>query len=79
MKNIFVIIACALCLLDVSAQNINAIINAKEVERIESVLSADNMAGRMTGTDGADKAAQFIAAEYKASGLKPRQRVFAEF
>ncbi|MEO6071077.1 MAG: M28 family peptidase [Chitinophagaceae bacterium] len=49
------------------------IINAKEVERIEKILSADDMQGRKTGTAGSDKAAAFIADEFKKAGLQPFQ------
>src|ERR1700730_14494722 len=53
-----------------AAQNIDAIINAKEVERIERVLSSDEMQGRRTFTPSIDKAADFIASEFKAAGLR---------
>jgi hypothetical protein len=49
---------------------IDDIINAKEVERIERVLSSDDMRGRKTFTPDIDKAAAFIAGEFKAMGLK---------
>lgn len=52
-----------------SAQDINTIINAKEVERIEKILSADDMQGRRAFTPAADKAAAFIAEEFKKTGL----------
>jgi hypothetical protein len=52
-------------------QSIDKIINAKEVERIERVLSADDMSGRKIYTPGIDKAANFIADEFKKAGLKP--------
>jgi hypothetical protein len=52
------------------AQKIDAIINAKEVERIEKTLSSDDMRGRKTFTPDIDKAADFIAAEFKAIGLE---------
>ncbi|MEP6594425.1 MAG: M28 family peptidase [Ginsengibacter sp.] len=51
-------------------QNIDEIINAAEVERIEKILSADDMQGRKTFTPGIDKAADFIAAEFAKSNLK---------
>ena len=54
----------------VFGQNIDAIINAKEVERIEKVLSADDMMGRKTFSPYIDKAADFIAGEFKKSGLQ---------
>lgn len=53
------------------SQDINSIINAKEVERIERTLSSDEMQGRRTFTPGIDKAAAFIAEEFKKAGLKP--------
>jgi hypothetical protein len=51
------------------SQNIDKIINAEEVERIEKILSADDMQGRKTFTPGIDKAADFIAAEFAKSKL----------
>ncbi len=48
---------------------IDAIINAKDVERIEKVLASDEMRGRRTFSPEIDKAADFIAAEFKAAGL----------
>jgi len=52
------------------AQGIDKIINATEVERIEKILSADDMEGRATFTRGNDKAAAFIADEFKKAGLQ---------
>ena len=49
---------------------IDDIINAKEVERIEKALSSDDMRGRKTFTPDIDKAAAFIADEFKTIGLK---------
>ena len=54
----------------VFGQNIDAIINAKEVERIERTLASDDMRGRRTFTPDIDKAADFIASEFKAIGLQ---------
>jgi hypothetical protein len=51
------------------AQNIDAIINVKEVNRIESTLASDEMRGRKTFSPEIDKAADFIAAEFKKAGL----------
>ena len=53
------------------AQKTDAIINAKEVHRIENVLASDAMKGRKVYSPEIDKAADFIAAEFKAAGLKP--------
>jgi len=52
------------------AQKIDAIINAKEAERIERTLASDDMRGRKTFSPDIDKAADFIAAEFKAAGLQ---------
>lgn len=52
------------------AQKINKVINAKEVERVEKILSADDMQGRAVFTPGIDKAADFISSEFKKTGLK---------
>jgi hypothetical protein len=53
------------------SQSIDKIINAKEVERIEKTLSSDNMRGRRTFSPEIDKAADFIASEFKKAGLQP--------
>lgn len=49
---------------------VDKIINAKEVERIERILSADDMEGRRAFTPGIEKAATFIASEFKQAGLQ---------
>ncbi len=54
----------------VFAQDINTIITAKEAERIEKILSADDMQGRAVFTPAIDKAAYFIQKEFKAAGLE---------
>ncbi len=52
------------------AQNIDDVINATTVKRIESILSADEMEGRKIFTPGIDRAANFIADEFKKAGLQ---------
>lgn len=52
------------------SQNIDQIINPKEVARIETVLASDKMEGRKTFTPSIDRAADFIASEFKKSGLQ---------
>jgi hypothetical protein len=70
MKVLFtLIIACCLTVFS-SAQNIHKIINAKKVSRIEKVLASDGMQGRKTFTPSIDKTADFIASEFKKSGLQ---------
>ena len=53
------------------SQSIDKIINAAEVERIEKTLSGDQMRGRKVFSPEIDKAADFIAAEFKKAGLQP--------
>jgi len=53
------------------AQDINTIINAKEVERIEQTLASDDMQGRRVFTPGIEKAADFIIDEFEKTGLQP--------
>ena len=53
-----------------SAQDVEKLISQSEVERIEKILSSDEMEGRRTFTKGIDKAATFIAAEIKKTGLQ---------
>ncbi|MCK9402995.1 MAG: M20/M25/M40 family metallo-hydrolase [Chitinophagaceae bacterium] len=52
------------------AQKEANVINAKEVERIEKILSADDMEGRKTFSKGIEKAAAFIADEFAKTGLQ---------
>ena len=53
------------------AQSSNKIINVKEVKRIEMTLSSDDMQGRKVFSPGIDKAAGFIANEFKKAKLQP--------
>lgn len=53
------------------SQSLDKVINVTEVERVERALSADDMQGRKPFTPGIDKAAAFIADEFKKAGLKP--------
>jgi hypothetical protein len=52
-----------------AAQHIENILNAKEAERIERYLTSDSLKGRKTFTEGIDKAADFIAAEFAKNKL----------
>jgi hypothetical protein len=53
------------------AQKSSVAITLNEVTRVESILAADSMQGRKAGTPGSDRAAAFIAAEFKKAGLQP--------
>ncbi len=70
MKQILLVLITGFSSLFSFAQQVDKIINATEVERIEKILSADDMQGRKTFTPGIDKAADFIAAEFKKSNLQ---------
>jgi hypothetical protein len=70
MKNILLIVVLLFCSYGLFGQTVDAIINAKEVERIERILASDSMQGRKTGTPGNEKAGQFIAAEFRKIGLQ---------
>jgi Zn-dependent M28 family amino/carboxypeptidase len=70
MKRIFVVGLLIATTFFVFGQKAENVINAKEVERIERILSADDMMGRKAFTPYADKAADFIADEFKKAGLQ---------
>ena len=53
-----------------SVKNLDSQVNEKEVDRLLRTLSSDEMQGRKTFTPAIDKAADFIAAEFKRIGLK---------
>jgi Zn-dependent M28 family amino/carboxypeptidase len=66
---VLLLITSVACSVIFAQPDINKIINSKEVERIERVLSADDMMGRRSFSAGIDKAAAFIGEEFKAAGL----------
>ncbi|HEX4375169.1 MAG TPA: M28 family peptidase [Puia sp.] len=70
MKKLFLTWLLATITFFVFAQNIDKIINAGEVEKIEKILSADDMQGRKTFTPSIDKAADFISGQFKSAGLQ---------
>ena len=70
MKKVFLVVAASNLFLLVNGQNINDLITVTETERIEKVLSADDMMGRKVFTPGLEKAAAFISDEMKKTGLK---------
>ncbi len=69
-KNNLLLVAFLLLSLSSFAQKIEDLITEKEVARIEKILSSDEMEGRRTFTKGIDKAAAFIADEFKKTGLQ---------
>lgn len=69
MKTLIVIyLLCTACIS--VGQKAENIINEQEVIRIESTLASDDMQGRRVFTPSIEKAADFIAAEFKAAGLQ---------
>lgn len=70
MKKILPLVLTLFVLNGLYAQEIETIIHSSEVERIEKILSADDMEGRRTFTPGIEKAATFIAGEFAKSGLQ---------
>ncbi len=70
MRKLVLAFVCSFIISAVAAQSADEILNAKEVERIEKTLSSDDMQGRKVFTPGIEKAADFIAAEFKAAGLQ---------
>lgn len=71
MKNYVLAVAALTAGTATYSQSINKIINEKSVARVEKILSADDMQGRAPFTPGIEKAAAFIAGEFKTAGLKP--------
>ncbi|MFN8291543.1 MAG: M20/M25/M40 family metallo-hydrolase [Chitinophagaceae bacterium] len=70
MRNIFLSWVLLLAATISRAQKADEVINAKEAERVISVLASDEMRGRRVFSPEIDKAADFIAAEFKAAGLQ---------
>src|SRR5688572_2883068 len=70
IKKIYLLVICTAFIHVVIAQHTDKIITAAEVERIERVLSSDSLQGRGNFTPGIEKAADFIASEFKKSGLQ---------
>jgi hypothetical protein len=70
-KDLFLVTALLLSLSGVAgAQNLKPITQEKAT-RLVKTLSADDMQGRASFTPGGEKAADFIAAEFRKSKLKP--------
>lgn len=68
-RNILLLCAFSMVVNFVFGQNEKSIINKAETERIEKYLSSDALEGRKTFSKGIDKAADFIANEFKQTGL----------
>ena len=68
-SNILLLLAVMSIVNIANGQISNDIINKAETERIEKYLSSDELEGRKTFSKGIDKAADFIANEFKQAGL----------
>jgi len=71
MKKIIALLAILATSICTYAQDVEKLIDQKDVARIIQTLAADDMQGRGTFTPGIEKAAQFIEGEFKSIGLKP--------
>lgn len=71
MKKIGTALLSLLVISACTVQNPDRLVNTDNVERIVRTLSADDMQGRATFTPGIEKAANFIANEFREIGLKP--------
>ncbi len=69
-KNFFITTCLSFIVSVLFAQKAENLIKLSEVERIEKTLAADDMQGRKVFTPGIEKAAAFIAAEFKAADLE---------
>jgi hypothetical protein len=70
LKNIFFVFVFSILRFFSFAQQADEVLNATEALRIERFLASDDLKGRRTGSPEIDKAAEFIAEEFKKSGLK---------
>ena len=71
MKNSILSISLLFIVVTANCQkSIDELISVKEATRIENMLASDEMRGRKTFSPDIDKAAEFIADEFKAAGLK---------
>lgn len=71
MKLLLLALCALLLVFTAPAQNAIESINVAEVERIEKILASDEMEGRKMFSPAIDRAAAFIAGEFKAAGLQP--------
>jgi hypothetical protein len=70
MKKFFVSFCLFGWMVAAKAQDLQTIITDAEVQRVVGTLASDEMEGRRTFTKGIDKAAAFIAAEFKSYGIQ---------
>lgn len=79
-KNALLAITMAFAAAGVSAQQnplavkYSKIITAEDAKKQLSIIAADDMEGRETGKPGAEKAANYLAGQYKSFGLLPANK-----
>jgi hypothetical protein len=71
MKKIIALISGLAITICTYAQDVDKLIDQKDVARYIQTLAADDMQGRGTFTPGIEKAATFIESEFQSIGLKP--------
>jgi hypothetical protein len=71
MKKAVIILLLSTLFIHLSAQKKSEWKHLKETEQIVKFLASDELAGRFPYTPGIDKAADFIANEFKKAGLQP--------
>ncbi len=71
MKKIITLISVLAITICTYAQDVDKLIDQKDVARYIQTLAADDMQGRGTFTPGIEKAATFIESEFQNIGLKP--------
>lgn len=71
MKKIVLSLGLLLSVFAAIAQDLKTIVTDAEVQRVLGTLASDEMEGRRTFTRGIDKAAAFIASEFKSYGIQP--------
>lgn len=71
MKKAVILLLLSTSFIHSTAQEKNEWKNLKETEQIVKFLASDELGGRFPFTPGIDKAADFIASEFKKAGLQP--------
>ena len=71
MKSVTILLLLLTTAIHSGAQKKNEWKNLKETEQLVKFLASDELAGRFPFTPGIDKAATFIADEFKKAGLQP--------
>lgn len=68
---LFLSICFTICLLSLQAQHIDSAITKTKLQQVVWFLSADSLSGRLAGSQGAEKAAEYIRENFKTNQLHP--------